>query len=57
MNAALEAAALAHVVSGPLDALIELGLPVILLVALWAWSARAERKRKSREQGEREGEG
>lgn len=31
---------------GPLDALIELGLPLVLFAALWWWSSRAERRRK-----------
>ena len=37
---------LAHVISGPADALIEVGLPVIIFAALWWWSARKERRKK-----------
>lgn len=33
-----------HLVGGPLDLLLELGLPVVVLLILWAWSSRAERK-------------
>ena len=29
-----------HVMSGPLDAIIEFGLPLALFAALWWWSAR-----------------
>ena len=36
---------LAHVISGPLDALIELGVPVAIFAALWWWSARKERRK------------
>lgn len=39
---------LAHVLSGPLDALIELGLPVVLFAALWWWSARKGKKGDTR---------
>ncbi len=35
-----------HVLSGPLDALIELGLPVALFAVLWWWSARKEKGEK-----------
>lgn len=35
-----------HIISGPLDAVIELGLPVAVFAALWWWSTRAERKAK-----------
>lgn len=35
-----------HILSGPLDALIELGLPVALFAALWWWSARKEKGEK-----------
>ena len=36
---------LAHVISGPLDALIELGVPVAIFAFLWWWSARKERRK------------
>ncbi len=37
----------AHLIgNGPLDFLLEVGLPVIVFAGLWWWSARAERKRK-----------
>lgn len=36
----------AHLVSGPLDALIELGLPLAVFVALYWWSSRKERSKK-----------
>ena len=29
-----------HVVSGPLDALIELGLPLLVFLGLYWWSSR-----------------
>ena len=38
-----------HVLSGPLDALIELGLPLVLFAALWWWSALKEKRRKDGE--------
>lgn len=37
---------LGHIMSGPIDALIELGLPLLLFAALWWWSKRKERKGK-----------
>jgi hypothetical protein len=37
---------LAHVINGPMDALIEFALPVGLFVALWWWSSRKERRKK-----------
>ncbi len=40
------AAPVGHIISGPLDALLEFGVPVLILVALWAWSKRAEKDRK-----------
>jgi hypothetical protein len=40
-----------HILSGPLDALIELGLPLLVFAGLWWWSTRGERKaKKDREQ-------
>lgn len=36
----------AHVVSGPIDAIVELGLPVAIFVALYWWSNRKERSKK-----------
>lgn len=38
---------LGHVIGGPLDAMIELGLPLVIFAALWWWSARKERERGS----------
>jgi hypothetical protein len=35
----------AHLVGGPIDALIELGLPLALFGVLWWWSSRRERKK------------
>ena len=35
----------AHVLSGPLDALLEVGLPLVVFAALWWWSARKEKRR------------
>lgn len=35
-----------HVIGGPIDALIEVGLPLAIFGALWWWSARKERKQK-----------
>lgn len=35
---------LGHIMSGPIDALIEFGLPLVLMAALWWWSARNARK-------------
>ena len=37
---------LAHLVSGPVDALIELGVPVAIFLALFWWSSRKERRKK-----------
>ncbi|CAN5210937.1 hypothetical protein BH18CHL2_BH18CHL2_09000 [soil metagenome] len=36
----------AHVVSGPIDAVIELGLPVAIFLGLYWWSSRKERRKK-----------
>lgn len=35
----------AHVIGGPLDALVELGLPLAIFAALWWWSSRKEKRR------------
>lgn len=35
-----------HILSGPLDAFIEFGLPLALFATLWWWSSRKERGRK-----------
>ena len=35
----------AHVLGGPADALIELGLPLAIFAALWWWSSRKERRK------------
>ena len=34
----------AHVINGPLDAFIELVLPLLIVGALYWWSKRAEQK-------------
>ncbi|MGH2379469.1 MAG: hypothetical protein ACRDGT_13495 [Candidatus Limnocylindria bacterium] len=44
---------LGHILSGPLDLVIELGLPLAVFAALWWWSTRAERKAK-KEKGRKE---
>lgn len=45
----MNATAFPHVLgTGPLDLLLEVGIPVIVLVVLWAWSARAERGKRNR---------
>lgn len=36
---------LAHIIGGPLDAFIELGLPLLVFAVLWWWTSRKERKR------------
>lgn len=47
----------AHIIEGPLDALLELGLPVAILLLLWWWAKRAERRdRDRREEREERGE-
>jgi hypothetical protein len=40
-----------HLVGGPLDTLIELGLPLALFGVLWWWSARGERKKGQKRDG------
>lgn len=35
-----------HIISGPLDALIELVLPLGIFAGLWWWSARKERTKR-----------
>ena len=37
-------APLAHVIQGPLDAFIELVLPLLIVGGLYWWSKRAEKK-------------
>ena len=37
-----------HIMSGPLDALIELGLPLLVFAGLWWWSSRPDRKAKKK---------
>jgi hypothetical protein len=44
---------LGHILSGPLDAAIELGLPVLVFAGLWWWSTRAERKAKKDRDGKK----
>lgn len=34
-----------HVLNGPADAFIELGLPLAIFFALWWWSSRKERRK------------
>ena len=36
---------LAHVINGPIDALIEMGLPLVLFAGLWWWSTRKEKRK------------
>jgi len=36
----------AHVISGPVDAVIELGVPLAIFVALYWWSNRKEKAKK-----------
>lgn len=36
---------LAHIIGGPIDAIVELGLPLALFAVLWWWSARKEKKK------------
>jgi len=31
-------------ISGPLDALVELGLPLVAFAVLWWWSSRKEKR-------------
>lgn len=35
----------AHMFAGPVDALVELGLPLGVFAVLWWWSSRKEKKR------------
>lgn len=35
----------AHLIGGPLDAIVELLLPLAVFAGLWWWSARKEHKR------------
>ena len=35
---------LGHIVSGPLDAFVELGLPLLLFAGLFWWSSRKGKK-------------
>lgn len=45
-------APLAHVISGPLDAFVELLLPVLIVAGLYWWSKRAEKRAaRKREEG------
>ena len=36
----------AHIISGPLDAIVELVLPLAIFGGLWWWSARKERRKQ-----------
>lgn len=36
----------AHMLSGPIDALVELGLPLVLFAVLWWWSSRKGKKKE-----------
>lgn len=36
----------AHLINGPLDAFVELALPVLIVAGLYWWSKRAEKKRE-----------
>lgn len=46
MMPAPTAAVTAHVVGGPLDIALELGLPLLAFLALYWWSSRKERRPK-----------
>jgi len=35
----------AHIIQGPLDAFLEFGLPLVILIGLWLWARRAEKKK------------
>jgi hypothetical protein len=37
---------LAHIMSGPVDALVELGLPLAIFIGLYWWSSRKGRSKK-----------
>jgi hypothetical protein len=37
---------LGHIIAGPLDAVLELFLPLGIFAALWWWSSRKERPRR-----------
>lgn len=40
---------LGHIIGGPLDALLELGLPLLVFALLWWWSTRRERRERGGE--------
>ena len=41
-----ELSTLAHVISGPVDAAVELGVPIAIFIALYWWSNRKEKAKK-----------
>ncbi len=41
-----DAVTFGHVISGPVDAIIELGVPIAIFIALYWWSSRKERSKK-----------
>lgn len=36
---------LGHIIAGPIDAIVELVLPLAIFAGLWWWSSRKERPR------------
>lgn len=36
----------AHVISGPVDTIVELGVPIAIFIALYWWSNRKEKAKK-----------
>lgn len=47
----------AHIMGGPLDPLIELGLPLLIFIGLYHWSSRGERGKHRREADRRRAAG
>jgi len=41
-----ELATFAHVISGPVDAAIELGVPIAIFISLYWWSNRTKKVKK-----------
>lgn len=46
---------LAHVIGGPLDPLIEIGLPLVIFIGLYFWSSRGAGGKRRREAERRRG--
>jgi len=36
----------AHVISGPVDTIVELGVPIAIFIALYWWSNRTEKAKR-----------